>query len=353
MPPRAPFQPVRAISIAAGASLLLAASASARAQPAARASGAAAPAQERQPAPPLPVPPVPDVPGAHPLPEPDPVRDAALDAARRAEADASPRRSVSAPHHGPALGPPVPAAPVRRRYQIHLTPVEAGIADRNAMSESMRVMPYEMRQPSGFTTLYAVDARPDMMVRGNGAVYAVFPQGDYALATVKKRKVVQTLVPAGTVYYIGEPDWRNIWLPGIRGMRPRFRPETPEEVAAHTPPATALERVEPLMPADLDGVYVSPIALHELDGFAPLQTRIETRIEPAARAFDRPPPQVPPRTGPAPEPSAATGGAAAGGAKSVDPDDDRAEPPIVSDRIYRMQRLQQLMERAAKQGAAR
>lgn len=296
----------------------------------------------------LAIPPVPAIPGENALPEEDPEEIEARHAALEAEALASPRRETFRPHRGMASGPRVPDAPVRQRQQMHLMPIEAQVADRNVLSPAMRVMPYEMRNPSGFTTLYAVDDRPDVLVRGNGAVYAVFPQGDYAISTVKKKRVVQTLVPPGTMYYIGEPDWRGVWLPGVR---PDLHRETPEEVAARTPPATALQRVEPTMPLDCDGVYVRAVAFDELPGYAPVDTRIDTFIPPSERAFMSQPSAAPRLDG------------QAGGDRvreilspiqaDPDPRDERVEPPIVADRLYRLQRMQELLGRAARQGADR
>lgn len=326
---------------------------SAPASPAMSGGAGAAPARAPAPdasAPPLVIPPPPAIPGEHALPEEEELEgeDEAEYQARLAAAAASPRRSNFSVHRGVPRGPEVPAASVRQRQRVTLTPTEAGVADRNAMSESLRVMPFEMRQPSGFSTVYEVDLRPDVLVRGNGAVYAVFPQGDYAIATVRKQRVVQTLVPAGTMYYIGEPDWRRVWLPGIRGMMPRLRRETPEEYAARTPPATARERVEPTMPVDCHGVYVRPVLAEEITGLGPLSHRIDTFIAAPLRAFDAPPPAVPLRRGPAPEAPEAERRAA----EARDADDGRAEPPLHADPRYRRERVRQLMERAAQSRSA-
>jgi len=299
---------------------------------------------------PLVVPPPPLVPGEHALPdEEDLARELEEERqAYEAAAAASPRRVTFAPHRAGAEKPQVPAAPVRRRQQLHLTPTEGGVADRGAMSESLRVQPFEMRQPAGFSTIYEVESRPDVLVRGNGAVYAVFPQGDYAVAVVQKRRVVQTLVPAGTMYYIGEPDWRTVWLPGIRGMMPKLRRETPEEYASRTPAASAMQRVEPTMPFDYDGVYLRPLLVEEFSGLGPIDDRIDTYIAPASRSFDVSP-AAPLRVGRAPE---AAEGPGPTRPTKTEFDDDRVQPPMHSDPNYRRERMRQLLERAAKQSGS-
>lgn len=332
-----------------------------RALPPPRGHGAPAPPPAPRPA--LDIPPVPEVPGANALPEEDPDELAAREAARQAEADSSPRHSTSRPHLGVKGGPPVPAAPIPRPERSPLRPIEAQVADRNALSESLRVMPYEMRNPSGFTTLYAVDDRPEVMVRGNGAVYAVFPQGDYAYSVVRKRRVIQTLVPAGTVYYIGEPDWRKVWLPG---RRPTFVEKTPEEIAAHTPASTAIHRVEPSMPNDCEGVYLSPMAFDDHPDYAPIDTMIDTWIEPSADAFSpfRAPgaakgaatSSAPGRSGSARERAKPIDDAVASTQAPSAPNesgDEGVEPPIVADRIYRLERLRRLLAEAAQRGWVR
>jgi len=239
--------------------------------------------------PPLVVPPVPAIPGA-PLPtvedeassSPPPLTPEEV-AAHEAAAAASPRVSNFG-RQRVVPQPPVPPASVRRRQEIHLVPSEERISDRNAMSTSLRILPADLRMPSNFKTVYEVEQRPDVLVRANGAVYAVYPQGDYALAFDRRKKpVIQTLIPAGTTFYIGEPDWRRVWLPGIRGMMPKLRKYTAEEYAAREAPENAAQRVDPTMPHDFDGVFLLPTSMDEYPGIGRLETGIDTLIRPGER----------------------------------------------------------------------
>lgn len=304
---------------------------------------------------PLKIPPPPAIPGA-PAPPEDPIVEKVKAStpeeleAHQAAADASPRVSNFADHHATPK-PSVPAAPVRRRQEIKLFPSEAMIVDRGAMSESLRVPAADLRVPTGFSTIYEVDQRPDVLVRANGAIFAVFPQGDYALGVKDKRPYIQTLVSPGTVFYIGEPNWRRVWLPGVRGMMPKLRLLTADEFAAQTPPASALDRVEPTMPHDYDSVYVMPVMMEEFPGIGLISTRIETFITPAERAFglmaEGPTPTSYDESVPHPVfAPLLNANAAAAEAKG-----DGAAPPIHTDALYRRGRLGSLLERAAKQGA--
>jgi len=221
------------------------------------------------------------------------------------------------------------------------------IVDRGAMSESLRIQRSDLRVPSGFTSIYEVEQRPDVLVRANGAVYAVFPQGDYALAKKRKKWVIQTLVPAGTMFYIGEPNWRRVWLPGIRGMAPKLRLMSAEEFAAQSPPASSVNRIEPTMPHDYSGVYIVPFMMEDHPGIGLISTRIDTFIDPVERAFGTVPmAQMNASSSesirhPVLAPAVDAKRAAAG---------DGIAPPIHTDSLYRRGRLTSLLERAAQRG---
>lgn len=317
----------------------------------------------RSPPPPAPpaarealvIPPPPAIPGA-PAPSPEvapeviPSLTPEEEKERRAEADASPRRSNFGDQR-PIAQPAVPAAPVRVRQQIKLTPGDAMMIDRSAISDSLRVSATDLRNPSGFTNIYEVDQRPDVLVRANGAVYAVFPLGDYALVKKDKRPYVQVLVPPGTMYYIGEPNWRRVWLPGIRGMMPKLRLRTAEEFAADTPPASSLQRVEATMPLDYSNAYVRPVLMEDFPGVGLLSSRIETLITPSERAFNHEPqgPPIVSRDEIVPHPVLAPSIEAGTERAAVDP--QATAPPMHTDVLYRRNRMSLLLDRAAQQGA--
>lgn len=73
--------------------------------------------------------------------------------------------------------------------------------DTSALSTSLRVVPTDLAQPSGFSQLYRVPGRPDLFMRGHGALYGVFEQSAYA--RMQGRTVA--LWPAGTMFFIGVP----------------------------------------------------------------------------------------------------------------------------------------------------
>lgn len=80
-----------------------------------------------------------------------------------------------------------------------LEPVDQGVADLTDLSVSLRVVNPMLREPSGFSRLYQVRGMADAYVRANGALYAVFPRSAYALSQSGQVPVV----PAGTVFAIG------------------------------------------------------------------------------------------------------------------------------------------------------
>lgn len=291
------------------------------------------------------IPPPPAIPGA---PEPvqapakpaEPPQTPAQRLAHEAEAAASPRRSNFAEQRMRDK-PLVPPASVRLRQQIKLTPSEAMIVDRGAMSDSLRVQAADLRVPSGFSTIYEVDQRPDVLVRGNGAIYAVFPTGDYALAVKNRRPYVQTLVSPGTMFYIGEPDWRRLTLPGIRGINPRLRLLNAEEYQARTPAASAVDRIEPTMPYDYGMVYLEPMLMEDFPGIGPISARIDTFIDPAARAFS------PANAEPMSRDETLRHPVLAGSAQATE-DDGASAPRLHTDPAYRRSRLDALLDRAAQ-----
>ncbi len=84
-----------------------------------------------------------------------------------------------------------------------LVPMDAGIADLNALSSSLRVMqPDTTPSPVAFSKVYRVPGDPNHLMRGNGALFAIFPYSEYR--TVKKRGRVPIL-PAATIFRIGSP----------------------------------------------------------------------------------------------------------------------------------------------------
>ena len=83
-----------------------------------------------------------------------------------------------------------------------LRSLEQGTEDRGGFNASFRMLPLDLRVPTGFDAVYLVPGDDDgRMMRGSGALFAVFPQSAY------RRTVFGTvpIAPADTVFHIGMP----------------------------------------------------------------------------------------------------------------------------------------------------
>ena len=83
-----------------------------------------------------------------------------------------------------------------------LRSLEQGTEDRGGFDASFRMQPLDLRVPTGFTEVYMVPGDEDeRMMRGSGALFAVFPQSAY------RRTIRGTvpIAPADTVFHIGMP----------------------------------------------------------------------------------------------------------------------------------------------------
>jgi hypothetical protein len=83
-----------------------------------------------------------------------------------------------------------------------LRSLEQGTEDRGGFNASFRMPPLDLRVPTGFDAVYLVPGDEDgRMMRGSGALFAVFPQSAY------RRTVFGTvpIAPADTVFHIGMP----------------------------------------------------------------------------------------------------------------------------------------------------
>ena len=83
---------------------------------------------------------------------------------------------------------------------VELIPVESGVVDRGALSESFRVEQVDLRQDTSFERLYRVVGSEDIFVRKSGGLTAVFRNAEYRQLPSGEVPIV----PAGTTYYIGE-----------------------------------------------------------------------------------------------------------------------------------------------------
>ena len=160
------------------------------------------------------------------------------------------------------------AGPLRPRLEI----VEQGVEDRGGLVTSMRVLPVDMRLPAGFSVVYRSPGDAGSLMRGNGALFAVFPRSQY-------RRVAGgsvPLVPAGVVYSIGMPGRMN--YPGGAlsdhlsadepdraersqarvDLRMRPKPAAPQALAAVPAAASAVDPMPPISEASRAGALSGP-----------------------------------------------------------------------------------------------
>lgn len=92
---------------------------------------------------------------------------------------------------------PAAAGPGRPPLEM----LEPGVDDIGPARLSLRFMPYEMRLPTGFERVYRVPGSDDLLMRGNGALFAVFPRSVY----IRTARGATAVAPPGTVFHIGMP----------------------------------------------------------------------------------------------------------------------------------------------------
>jgi hypothetical protein len=80
--------------------------------------------------------------------------------------------------------------------------VDAGIADVGPIARSFRLEAEDLRLPTGFQRVYRVPGSDDRLMRGNGALFAVFPTSVYR----QSARGDVPVAPASVVYHFGVPD---------------------------------------------------------------------------------------------------------------------------------------------------
>jgi hypothetical protein len=106
-----------------------------------------------------------------------------------------------------------------------LQPVEPGIGDLGPLTTSTRLLPFDLRQPSGFERVFRVPGSSrglgtitpagsdDQYARVSGAITAVFPRSEY----FESGNGIRPAVPSGTVFYIGNSPLLGGVPAAIRG----------------------------------------------------------------------------------------------------------------------------------------
>ena len=228
-----------------------------------------------------------------------------------------PRPALSTPSNQRPAQPSAPPPSSSQAPQL----VDPSSADRNSLSGSLRVMPVDL-SPHGFDRVYAVPGRDDLLMRSNGALYAVFSQSSYARDPRRGNAVVT--VPASTIFYIGRPNFATIRSTGVRDVSLVREQDAPAGSTAA--PLASVHGVRRIDAAPIDGRADRPGA-----------TRVDDAGDGRFRAVHE--------DGPAPgsEPAASAHGPAAPVAAAPAPEPDtRATRPGFADRI------DELMRRARK-----
>lgn len=152
---------------------------------------------------------------------------------------------------GPGTSRDVPMPPTGQDTTV-MQPVDPGVADRGALTESLREMPITLRVPGAFENVYPVPGRPGLFFRAQGALYMVFDEATYRF--YKGTRYVT--IPPGAVFYVGRPDWSTIPAPWFRG-------------------ADAVD-------ADEQGPQTSAAP-----GAAPLQAQVDAEVDPSGESAIR------------------------------------------------------------------
>jgi hypothetical protein len=107
--------------------------------------------------------------------------------------------ALAGPHDGRAHAGDTPTMPWLTSWELKLEPVEAGAEDLGPIGTSLRDMRSDLRGPTDFDQVFEVPGRPDLLMRAQGGLFAVFPRSVYALTG---RGFVPQ-VPNDTTFYIG------------------------------------------------------------------------------------------------------------------------------------------------------
>jgi len=89
---------------------------------------------------------------------------------------------------------------------LGLQSLDQGTDDIGPLGQSFLLQPIELRTETLFDNIFRIDDGTGRLVRRAGALNAVFSQSDYVQITPRRGSPYTIpVVPAGTVYYIGDP----------------------------------------------------------------------------------------------------------------------------------------------------
>ncbi|MFZ9881411.1 MAG: hypothetical protein ACO3QC_08425 [Phycisphaerales bacterium] len=153
---------------------------------------------------------------------------------------------------------PAAAGPGRPMLEM----LEPGVDDIGPVRLSTRFMPYDMRLPTGFDRVYRVPGSDDLVMRGSGALFAVFPRSVYA----RTPRGSVPLAPPGTVFHIGMPGPTP-----VEALRERVRAQD-----THAPSARVDLSIDTRR--ELEPVTLAPVASNAT---SPARSRAPAAAPPA------------------------------------------------------------------------
>ena len=83
-----------------------------------------------------------------------------------------------------------------------LRPLDQRVEDTSPLSRSLRSVERGLSAPTGFQQIYRFPGEEELYMRVNGGIYALFPQSAYSPGA----NGPIPLIPAGTIFYIGQPE---------------------------------------------------------------------------------------------------------------------------------------------------
>lgn len=164
---------------------------------------------------------------------------------------------------------------------LRLERIEQGFEDVSPLATSLEQYSFELRQPSGFDSVYRVPGSDGLLMRRDGAVHALFERSQY----VPTRFGAQAVAPPGTVYSIGPPSDE---LVASMSRGPRSLLSGASGATAYTPAPTSSLRVSNRIATTAPDSATTGIGTRSLMNAAPsVWTHEVERRRRVAALFDR------------------------------------------------------------------
>jgi len=116
-------------------------------------------------------------------------------------------------------------------FLLRLEPVDQTVEDTGVLSTSLRHQISGLRHPAGFTSVYRVPGRDDLLMRADGGLYAVFPQSIY----LNQKAGLTAVMPPNTVFHMGRASLAGLAAPRIDDLESRVQAVEPNVDVAKEP----------------------------------------------------------------------------------------------------------------------